>query len=298
MRLAAEPGLVLRAAVRHDTASLPQDVDTVYVGDCGPDTDWTAALAGVTVVVHAAARVHEMRDTAADSLATYRRVNTDGTLNLGRQAAAAGVRRFIFLSTIKVNGERTLPDCPFTAGDAPAPADPYAISKLEAETGLRRIADGSGMEVVILRLPMVYGPGVKGNFARLLRAVVKGGVLPFGAVDNRRSLVGIDNLVDLITVCIDHPAVAGQTLLVSDGEDLSTSELIRHIAASLHRPARLIPVPVPLLRLGAMLVGRREDIDRLTDSLQIDIRGTCELLGWTPPVGIHDGLLRCVHRAR
>jgi nucleoside-diphosphate-sugar epimerase len=293
-RLVRERELSLRATYRNSGRSFPANVDAIRIGELGAATDWRRALAGIGVVVHAAARVHVMRETAPDPLAAYREVNTAGTLNLARQAAAAGVRRFVFLSTIKVNGERSAPGRPFSADDEPAPVDPYAISKLEAEIGLRQIAAESGLEIVILRPPLVYGPGVRGNFARLVRAVGAGRLLPFGAIDNRRSLVALDNLVDLIAVCIDHPAAAGRVLLVSDDQDLSTPELIRSIARIMDRPARLLPVPAALLMLAATLAGKRAVLERLTESLQVDIRKTRDLLAWKPVTTIDEGLRKTV----
>lgn len=261
-------------------------------GDLGPDADWRPALSGVQAVVHCAARVHIMADTSADPLAEFRRVNVDGTLALARQAAAAGVRRFVLLSSVKVHGEATAPGHPFHADDAPRPEDAYGLSKHEAEQALRHLAAETGLEVVVVRSPLVYGPGVKANFAQLMRAVALGVPLPLGALHNRRSLVGLDNLVDLLRVCLDHPAAANQTFLVSDGEDLSTTELVHRLGRALGRPARLLPVPAPLLRAGAALLGRRAAVDRLCGSLQVDIASTRARLGWTPPVSVDEGLRR------
>lgn len=286
MAALAERGNVARAAVRRAGATLPG----VVVGELGPNTDWTAALRSVDVVIHLAARVHVMNDTSADPLAEFRRTNVAGTLALARQAAAAGGRRFVFISSIKVNGESTPPGQPYTTGDVPAPADPYGISKHEAEEQLRRLAVETGMEVVIIRPPLVYGPGVKANFLSMMRWLYRGIPLPLGAINNRRSLVALDNLVDLIVTCIDHPAAANQTFLAGDGEDLSTTELLRRMGAALGRPARLIPVPPTLLNAGATVLGKRAVAQRLLGSLQVDISKTRTLLGWTPPVSVDEAL--------
>lgn len=260
------------------------------MGDLGPETDWWQPVSGVDVVIHTAARVHMMHEPAADLLAEYRRVNVQGTLNLARQAAAAKVRRFIFLSSIKVNGEETASGVPFKADDVPAPADGYGVSKREAEDGLRKLASETGMEIVVIRPPLVYGPGVKANFLSMMRWLSKGVPLPFGAVRNKRSLVALDNLVDLLVACINHPAAANQTFLVSDGEDLSTTELLSRTGAALGKPARLIPVPVSILTAAAFLAGKREIARRLCSSLQVDISKTRDLLGWVPPVSVDEAL--------
>lgn len=262
------------------------------MGDLEPSSDWSVALEEISTVVHCAARVHVMTDTAADPLTEFRRVNVQGTLNLARQAAAFGVQRFVFISSIKVNGEATKLDQPFTADDEPAPLDPYGISKMEAEQGLRKIAAETDMEVVIIRPPLVYGPGVKANFQAMMRWLARGIPLPLGAIHNRRSLVALDNLVDLIVTCVDHPAAANQTFLVSDGEDLSTTQLLQRMGEALGKPARLIPVPSVLLKLGAALVGKPAVAQRLCGSLQVDISKTRQLLGWTPPLSVDEGLKR------
>lgn len=267
------------------------------VGEFSADTDWSAAVARQQVVVHAAARAHVMNDEVADPLAEYRRVNVAGTLNLARQAAGAGVQRLIFISSIKVNGEATQQGRPFTVNAEPAPEDPYGLSKLEAEQGLMKLAAETGMEVVIIRPPLVYGPGVKGNFASMIKLVEKGIPLPLGAVHNKRSLVGIDNLVDLIIRCIDHPGAANQVFLAGDGEDLSTTELLRGVGKAMGRPARLIPVPAGLLQLGATLLGKRAVAQRLLGSLQVDISKTCERLDWKPPFTVEQGLRRCFEQS-
>jgi len=251
---------------------------------------WHKALAGITTIVHLAARVHVMHDTAADPLTAFRVVNVEGTVNLARQAAAAGVKRFVFISSVKVNGEATLPGQPFTADDIPAPLDAYGVSKMEAEQGLRQIALQTGMEVVIIRPPLVYGPGVKANFASMMRWLRRGVPLPLGAIHNQRSLVALDNLVDLIITCLTHSAAANQTFLVSDGEDVSTTELLRRMGQAMGRPARLLPVPVSWLKLAAALVGKQDVAQRLCGNLQVDIEKTRRLLGWSPPLSLDEGL--------
>lgn len=284
--------ITLSSAVRSPLAQDGRN-GRFFVGDLCASNDWSEALLGQQVVIHAAARAHIMKDEVPDPLAEYRRVNVDGTLNLARQAVAAGVKRFIFISSIKVNGETTALGRPFTADAVPAPEDPYGISKLEAEQGLMQIAAETGMEVVIIRPPLVYGPGVKGNFASMIKLVENGMPLPFGAVDNKRSLVGIDNLVDLIIRCIDHPAAANQVFLAGDGADLSTTELLRGVGRAMGKPARLIPVPSGILQLGATLLGKKVMAQRLLGSLQVDISKTCELLDWKPPYTVEEGLRRC-----
>lgn len=289
-RLADQPALDLVTVSRRPASGLPAGVVHAHISDIAADTSWQSALSGVQVVIHAAARVHVMNDKVANPLAEFRKVNVDGTLNLARQAVVAGVKRFIFISSIKVNGESTAPGKPYCAESQPAPVDPYGISKLEAELALRALAAETGLEVVIIRPPLVYGPGVKANFLSMMRWLSKGIPLPLGAVHNRRSLVALDNLVDLIATCIEHPAAANQTFLVSDGEDLSTSQLLRRMGGALGRPARLVPVPMWLLEAGGALLGQRALAQRLCGSLQVDISKTRELLNWSPPLGV-DGAL-------
>ena len=264
------------------------------VGDL-QQAELTALLSGVDVLIHVAARAHVMKDEVADPLAEYRRVNAEGTLNLARQAVAAGVKRFVFVSSIGVNGN--INTRPFCVDDQPNPAEPYAQSKWEAEQGLIQLAAETGMEVVIIRPPLVYGAGAPGNFGSLVRWIEKGVPLPLGAIHNKRSLVGIDNLVDLITRCIDHPAAANQVFLAGDGEDLSTTELLRGVGNAMGKPARLIPVPAGLLQVGATLLGRKAMAQRLLGSLQVDISKTCELLDWKPPYTVEQGLKRCFERS-
>ncbi len=285
-------GISVRAAVRTATHGLPSAVEIARIGDVSETTDWTQALAGADVVVHLAARVHVMRDAAADPLAEFRRVNVAGTLQLARSAARAGSRRFVYLSSVKVNGEGG--DTPYRETDPPSPRDPYGVSKHEAETGLRALAAETGLEVVIIRPPLVYGPGVKGNFRSLMRLVARGVPLPFGAVHNCRSLVGLDNLVDLILTCVRRPQAANETFLVSDGNDLSTTQLIRELAYAMGKSPRLIPVPASALGAAAALLGKRGVAQRLLGSLQVDISKARLTLGWQPPNTVQDGLRQAV----
>jgi UDP-4-keto-D-QuiNAc 4-reductase len=287
-RLARDPRGV-RAAIRTRSSKLDA-VDQVIIPDLSAATDWTSALAGVDVIVHAAARVHVMRETASDPLAEFRRVNVDGTIRLARQAVEQGVRRFVFISSIKVNGEGTLPGRPYRPDDIPSPSDPYGISKREAEDALFAIAKSTGLEVVVIRPVLVYGPGVKGNFQSMLRLVGRGIPLPLGTVDNKRSLVALDNLLDLIELTTRHPAAAGQVFLVSDDEDLSTAELFRRTGEALGRPVRLFPVPAWMMFAAATVLGKRPVAQRLFGSLQVDISKTRRLLGWSPPVSVVEGL--------
>ncbi|EHU0329588.1 SDR family oxidoreductase [Vibrio vulnificus] len=254
------------------------------------DTDYSVALSGVGVVVHLAARVHVMNDAVSNPLEEYREVNTRGTVNLARQAASAGVKRFVFVSSIKVNGEGTSQDRPFTSADLHAPEDDYGLSKSEAEQQLFEIAKEAGMEVVVIRPTLVYGPGVKANFAALMNLVSKGIPLPFGCITkNKRSLVSVDNLVDLIITCLDHPKAANQVFLVSDDHDVSTSEMVRQMALSLVKRTWQLPVPVWCYNLAGKLFNKSDVVDRLTGSLQVDITHTKETLGWTPPQSLQEG---------
>ncbi|MDP1531527.1 MAG: SDR family oxidoreductase [Rhodoferax sp.] len=296
-RLARE-GAETRACVRRNDAPMPDRVHTVQVGDLAADADWSHAMAGVGVVVHCAARAHVMKDTASDPLAVFRTVNVDGTLNLAQQAVAAGVQRFVFVSSIGVNGVQSAPGKAFSEADQPNPHNAYALSKWEAEQGLLRVADETGMEVVIIRPPLVYGCGAPGNFGSLMRAVQRRWPLPLGAVHNQRSLVALDNLVDFIVTCITHPQAANQTFLVSDGQDLSTTELVRGMAKAAGVPARLLPVPVWVLQAGAKFLGKGEAVQRLCGNLQVDISKARELLGWVPPVSVEEGLRRAMGGGR
>lgn len=270
-------------------SGLPEEV---VVGSINKNTDWRAALAGCNAVIHLAARVHIMNDTEQDPLALYRATNTEATLNLARQAAQSGVKRFVFISTIKVNGEGR--DAPYREIDEPSPEDAYAISKWEAEQGLQRIAQETGLEIVILRPPLVYGPGVKANFLRLMRTVASGWPLPLGGIHNKRSLLYLGNFVDAIRLCLEHPDAAGQTFLLDDGQAVSTPELIRAVAQAMGRPARMLAVPVDALEWVGILLGKRAAVTRLTGSLYVDGAAIRTRLGWAPPFSMEAGLAATV----
>jgi len=289
--LASDSEVDLTCAVRRSGLGCPGKV--IVTGELDGRTDWSETLDGGDVVIHSAARAHIMKDEVADPLAEYRRVNVDGTLNLARQAVKAGVKRFIFVSSIKVNGEQTHPGKPFTENNEPNPQDAYGVSKREAEDGLMSLAHETGMEIVVIRPVLVYGPGVKGNFATLNKLVSKGIPLPLGAVKNRRSFVALDNLVDLIIMCLDHPAAANQVFLAADGQDMSTTELLEEIAEAMCKSPRLVPVPEGLLMFGATLLGKKAVAQRVLGSLQVDISKARNLLGWSPPLTPQEGLQQC-----
>src|SRR3989338_2680099 len=282
-------GNAVRAAVRSISAA-PVCEGAIEVGNIDGDTDWTNALHGVELVFHLAARVHVMKDTSADPLAEFLKVNLHGTANLARQAAHAGVKRFVYASSIKVNGERTGETTPFTELDKPNPQDPYAVSKWQAEQALQRIAQETGLEIVIVRPPLVYGPGVKWNFISLLAAIDRGVPLPLASANNTRSLVYVGNLVDALISCATHPAAAAQTYLVSDGEDVSTAVLVEKIARALGRNNRSFHFPPALLRAVATLAGRSEQVDRLFGSLRVSNEKICGELSWSPPYTLDQGL--------
>ncbi|MGK4340752.1 UDP-glucose 4-epimerase family protein [Ectopseudomonas oleovorans] len=286
------PDFRVVAAVR--SAASPASDDVVVVGNIDGTTDYSAALNGVDVVVHAAARAHIMRDEVADPLAEYRKVNVEGTLNLAKQAVAAGVKRFVYISSIKVNGESTTGLSAFTEADSAKPEDPYGVSKYEAEQGLRLLAQETGLEVVIIRPPLVYGPGVKANFLSLVKLSATRVPLPFGSVNNHRSMVYVGNLVSFIIRCIQHPAAANQTFLVSDGEDVSLRNLVTYIRLCLGRSPRLLPVPVGLFKLAGALTGKRGMVDRLVGDLQVDSSKARSLLGWVPPYTVEQGIAATV----
>lgn len=278
------------AVVRKISSDFPANVKQLEFNEISPNTNWGKALQGIDCVIHTAARVHVMLDTSNDPLSEFRFVNTLATLNLAQQAAESGVKRFVYLSSIKVNGEASLPEHPFKPDDSFVPTDPYALSKYEAEKGLREISNEADLEVVILRPPLVYGPGVKANFLDMMKWLNKGIPLPFGAIHNKRSIVALDNLVDLIITCITHPAAANQTFLVSDGEDLSTTELLNRVASALGKKSRLLPVNQKLLETCLRIIGKNNLAMRLSSSLQIDMSKTKKLLNWSPPSNINDGL--------
>ena len=289
-------GIPVRGAVR--TLSLS---DHVIVGDIRSDTNWLPALKNIDTVVHTAARVHVMNDSFSDQIDEYRKVNVEGTLNLARQAVNSNVRRFIFISSIKVNGESTRLGLPFATDDQPNPKDPYGISKWEAEVGLQRVAKDKGLEVVIIRPPLVYGTGVKANFASMIKWMGKAVPLPFGAIHNQRSLVALDNLVSFISLCTDReksPKAANQVFLISDGEDVSTTQLLRKVgqALNLQSPscikAWLVPVPVSIMTFFAKLLGKGDMANRLFGSLQVDSSKARDLLGWEPVITMDEQLAK------
>lgn len=280
---------VVRAVVR-SSRTMPDGVQAVTVGDVDGATDWAAALCGVDVVIHLAARVHVMKEAAAEPLAEFLKVNLHGTANLAAQAARAGVKRFVYVSSIKVNGEATHNGCKISEADAPAPQDPYSVSKWEAEQALQRIAGETGLEIVIVRPPLVYGANVKGNFAQMLKMLAKRLPLPLASAHNQRSLVYVENLVDGLIACATLPAAAGKTYLISDGEDVSTSELLKRLGAAMGCPAHLFPCPQALLKLVGRLAGKSATIERLFGSLQVDSSKIRRELDWAPPYTLQQGL--------
>lgn len=295
-RAVRRPNEVSHAATVDDAGSAPQS-SKIVVGDIGLETDWSSAVAGVDCVVHLAARVHELSKPASDALTIYRRVNVQGSERLARAAARAGVRRLVFVSSIKINGEQSpvAGEAPrvtrgFTESDPAKPNDAYAKSKWEAEQALTRVSEETGLEVVILRPPLVYGPGVKANFLRLLQLVDRGVPVPFAAVKNKRSLLYVGNLVSAIMVSCWHPQAPGRTFLLSDGEDLSTPELISRLAQMLDRPARLLSWPPSVLRFAGYVLGKREVLERLTGSLEVDSSRARQTLAWLPPYTVNQGL--------
>jgi nucleoside-diphosphate-sugar epimerase len=280
------------ATVRNSsTIKFNSNVNVIDIGHLTSSLDWSSALQGVNTIIHLAARAHFLNDKSRNPLFDYRYINVDCSLNLARQAAKAGVKRFIYVSSIKVNGEFTILGKAFTAEDVPMPQDFYGISKFEAELGLRLIAEEFGMDLIIIRPPLVYGPGVQGNFLLMMNWLRRDIPLPLGGVKkNRRSFVFIDNLVSMIIVCINHPGAANQTFLVSDDEDLSTVGLLDRMALLLGYPSKLIVVPTALIMLGTKLIGRPDVYQRLCCSLQVDIKKTKDLLGWEPSVSVDEGL--------
>ena len=312
IKLLVNNGRQIISTVRQESQNISinkKQKNFINVGKIGSNTDWSDTLLNINTVVHLAARVHVMQDDAEDPLAAFSEVNTFGTEHLAREAAKAGVRRFVYLSSIKVNGEETglrarniglgteefvlsksNVRARFSESDVPNPQDPYAVSKWEAEQILHSIAKETGMEVVVIRPPLVYGPRVKANFLNMMRWLHRGVPLPLGAINNKRSLVALGNLVDLIMTCVDHPAAANQTFLAGDGEDLSTTELLRRMGKALGKPARLLPVPERLLKAGLQAIGKNDIAQRLCSSLQVDISKAQDMLGWRPPLSVDDAL--------
>jgi nucleoside-diphosphate-sugar epimerase len=288
--LAAEPGVAVRGLYRSDPGTGPSGTSAVAVGDLGDAFELADAVTGVDVVIHAAARTHVLQDREAEPLAAYRKTNVAGTMNLARAAAKAGVRRFVYLSSIKVNGERTPIDRPLTEASPPSPEDAYGITKWEAEQALRELSKDTGLEVVVIRPPLVHGAGAKGNLDRLMRLVDRGVPLPLASVRNRRSMIGLDNLVSAIMAAAEHPAAAGKTFLVSDGDELSTPGLIRAIASGLNKSPRLWPCPPGLLAAAGSMLGRRDEVDRLTGSLVVDSSSIRNVLGWEPQTSAVEGV--------
>ncbi|WP_028024873.1 UDP-glucose 4-epimerase family protein [Enterovibrio calviensis] len=282
--------------VKKQVRNVALNTDDTIVSDIHADSDWSAHLQDIDCIVHCAARVHQMqeRQSSAEVLQAYREVNTFGTLNLAQQAADAGVKRFVFISSIKVNGEQTDPEQAFVPEVLQAPSDLYGLSKYEAELGLKEVANRTGLDVVIVRPPLVYGEGVKANFQSMMNIVRKGIPLPFGAINNCRSLVYIDNLVSLVLTCCTHPNAAGKTFLVSDNDDVSTTRLLRQIAKSMGRPNRLLPLPQRILVFMANTLGKSDIANRLCGNLQVDISDTIESLDWIPPVSFEQGITNTV----
>lgn len=289
-RLKTIEGVRPISIVRSQNKTIEPEGYVFIVPDLSLSTDWSVALKDTDVIVHAAARVHVMKEDVTDALAEFRKVNVEGTVNLAMQAARAGVKRFIFISSVKVNGESTVNGCPFLENDLPAPSDPYGISKQEAEESLQKISAETGMEIVIIRPTLIYGEGVKANFESMMKWLKKGIPLPFGAIHNKRSLVSLDNLIDLILVCLKHPKAAGEIFLVSDDYDMSTTELLVSTADALGVKTRLIPIPSSLIAIIASVCGRRALAQRLCGSLQVDISKAKLLLGWHPPMSTKDAL--------
>lgn len=283
-------GSSVRAAIRAKADLNIAGCEVVRIPEIGPHTDWTNALCEVSTVIHLAARVHVMFDESADPLEEFRRVNVAGTEKLARSAAASGVKRLVYVSSIKVNGEATYGGGKFTELDEPSPQDPYGVSKMEAERSLMYIAKETGLEVVIVRPPLVYGAGVKGNFAQMLKVILKGIPLPLASVHNKRSLIYVGNLVDALIVCATHPDAAGRTYLVCDGDDVSTPDLLRQLGAAMNHPARLFGCPIAWLQLVGRLLGRSDQIARLLGSLCVDSGKIRNELHWCPPYTLQEGL--------
>lgn len=297
IRLLSSRGHQVIGAVRSQSSisvNAFADLEFKAVGDIHGSLDWMPFLVSVDAVVHLANRAHVMHETDVNPMALYRSVNTDGTLQLAYQAAAAGVKRFIFISSVKVNGESTLPGQKFSPASEYIPTDPYGLSKYEAEQGLKELSLKTGMEVVIIRPPLIYGPGVKANFLKMMQWVEKGIPLPLGSIANQRSLLGIDNLLDFIQVCLTHPRAAGQTFLISDDHDVSTAELLKELASAMHRPSRLIALPLFVLEKSLIFLGQGHIAERLCASLQLDITLAKTQLSWKPPFSFRDQIIKTV----
>ena len=289
MRLTTFGGYKVRVAIRKKSAAFPDSVEVFENLDISKKTDWTRALEKIDIVIHCAARVHVMKDISKDPILDFRKINTDGTLNLARQAELSGVKRFIFLSSLGVNGEKTI-NHPFRADDTPHPHSPYTQSKMEAEIGLMEMSKTNKMSVVIIRPPLVYGHNAPGNFGSLISIVKKQIPLPLGAVNNKRSFIFLDNLVDMIICCLSHPNAANQIFLVSDDADLSTTQLLKKIGKALGKTIFLLPIPVLILNVSAKCIGKAKVAQQLLGSLQVDMEKTKSLLGWTPPFSVDDAL--------
>ncbi|MEZ9408608.1 NAD-dependent dehydratase [Vibrio lentus] len=291
VELAEESDWEVVSVVRQSSRTQP---NFFLVSSIGPETDWSNAFKGVDCIVHCAARVHQMNESEQDALTAYRDTNTFGTLNLAKQAVDAGVKRFVFVSSIKVNGEFSEPNLPFEPNLNNTPQDPYGLSKYEAEVELAKLSKETGLEVVIIRPPLVYGPGVKANFLSMMRLIDKGIPLPFGAIKNQRSLVFLDNLSDLILTCCEHPSAPGRTFLVSDDNDVSTTQLMRTIALSMGKAPRLLPIPMSWIQAGTSVLNKQHIAQRVCGSLQVEIGLTKEILGWEPPVTFEQGIKNTV----
>ena len=289
VRVLCNHNYILRKAVR-DGNKNDCAPDISIVGNIDGMTSWKKALRDVDIVIHLAARVHLLKDNTANPLYEFRKVNVNGSINLARQAAESGVKRLIFLSSVKVNCEQSSSGIPLTEASPLLPESAYGISKMEAEQGLLNIAKKTGLEVVILRPPLVYGPGVKGNFLNMMEWLIKGIPLPFGAINNNRSFVAVENLVNFLVLCLDHPAAVNQIFFVSDGKDLSTTELLRCLAKKMSCPSRLVPIPQRLLEISLKTIGRQDLVSKLCKSFQVDIRKAQTFLGWQPIITIESGL--------
>jgi nucleoside-diphosphate-sugar epimerase len=288
----AAAGYIVRAALRKDGSVNSAVLERVVVGDIGGNTDWMSALIGVDFVIHAAARAHVLHDSLQNTT-RYFSTNVEGTRKLAQASALAGIRRFIFVSSIKVNGEETT-DRGFTAADVPQPRDAYGESKWRAEMALTQIRERSGMQACVVRCPLVYGPGVRANFFRLMRWVDQGRPLPLGSIENNRSLVSIWNLCDILVNLLENSAAPGRTWMVADGHDLSTPDLVREIGVAMGRRTRLVRVPVAVLKFLGAVSGRKQEVARLCGSLQVDLTGTRRDLCWEPPITVHEALARTV----